>query len=99
GRAETATAVQHDLVVVPRDLRLDVPLEDASPDMHRAGQATGGELALLAHIDQVEPVAAIQTLLHGRHVGLLDPRTCLVHDRLETRIVLCHCNLPRCFAV
>src|SRR5580698_10977345 len=63
-RAESASAVKHNLCAKLRHASLDVAFDDALTQMNRAGKMILGKLTLFANVYQNEFLAAIQLLLY-----------------------------------
>ena len=74
---------------------LTVALDKSLAQMNRARQVALGPLALLAHDDQVKPLAAVEALLYLLHVRLLDPRLGLVHELEKSGRMLGHRSSSR----
>jgi hypothetical protein len=61
---------------------------DPLADVVRPGTAAGGELALLAHVDEVDLRAGVELRLHLVHGGFADARLGGVDDLQESRAVM-----------
>ena len=70
------------------DQRLDVTLEHAAADVTRSGCAVDRELGVLAHIDEMETLAAVEPGADVGDAALLDPRAGIHHQGEEARTVL-----------
>ena len=85
--AEAAAAVEDDFRGGVWNLLLDVALQDAFAEMNRAGKMILGVFAFLAHIEQVEAVAAVQAALDLIHRGLADALFGVADDLQKARRV------------
>src|SRR5579884_712723 len=88
GRAEAATAVEHDLGRGVWDLRLHVSFEDASSQVRGVRKVILRPLALLAHINQMKRLAAIELLLDLIHGQFADARFDFLNQFQEPRGML-----------
>jgi hypothetical protein len=70
------------------DQGLDVALEDAAPEVARAGRVVDLVLAVLAHVDEVKALAGIQAGLDVRGCALADVPLGLGHQGEKSRAVL-----------
>src|SRR2546425_8944368 len=69
---EPSAAIQDDLGALVRDHGLNVPLEDTAPQMHGPLGMIGDPFVVLADVDEMEPLAAVQLGLHLRDRAFLD---------------------------
>ena len=90
GGAIAAAAVEHDLGVEVGNLGFDVALDSAFAEVYGAGQTAARPLALLAHVHEVEVVAALQPVVDGSNVGLGDAGARLVHEAEKAGRVFFH---------
>jgi hypothetical protein len=86
-RSVAAPAVQHDVGPGVRDQRFDVALENTSANVGGAGDVAAVPFRVLAYIDQPVSVAALDTRMHGCHVGLGHARPRIVDQAQESGIV------------
>ena len=57
-------------------------------DLTKSYAGPDRELPVLAHVDEVKLLPAVEARLHGRDVTLLDPRLRVSHQRKESRAML-----------
>src|SRR5262249_54971553 len=76
-------AVQNDLGVTVRDRLLDVALDDPLREMDGAAGVALLPLAVLAHVDEVEPASRLLTALDLLRSRLLDARLRVGDERQE----------------
>src|SRR5437764_10728033 len=87
GGPEAAAAVKDDGGGTLREQRLDVALEHSAADMAGAGRPIDGELAVLAHIDEMKLLAAVQARLHVGDAAFTDVLPHRLDQGEEARVV------------
>src|SRR5882762_7490326 len=63
----------------------DVPLDDALPQMNRAGEVASRPLVVFANVHQRELLAGIDSPLHFAKVHFLHPSFRVIDDRKKSR--------------
>src|SRR3569833_3374934 len=96
-RTEPAPAVKDDVRCVIWYQRLDVALQHAPSDVPGAGGPVDRELAVLADVDEMKPLAAVQAGLHVGDAALADVLPYRLDQGQEPGIVL-HGRIPGCIS-